>query len=351
LEPVSQWEFRLGHWPPEARRDLASRLLHTTVAHEWRGGDLLVAVDRREQVERIIAGLRGASAPSALPPPPPQVVVLPAPGWYPDPWGLSPARWWDGATWTGYVAIAPAPERSWIPPRRSKEGALRGGVVALAGLVGALALSALGALLVVPFGGSVHSLEALCLSQAGLWLALFAACKVAVVRHGDGKLRELGLVRFSWRQVGTGALVGIVMRFVAGALAVAIAQLFPGEQWKNTAAPGTAIDRNALSITVLALILVVGAPFFEELYFRGLVQGAFTSRTGARFALFAQAACFGAVHYRLGMNLAETTVTVVTIGVTGAVLGSLRWHAEKLGPGMAAHAVFNAVAAVVLFTL
>jgi hypothetical protein len=41
----------------------------------------------------------------------------------------------------------------------------------------------------------------------------------------------------------------------------------------------------------------------------------------------------------------------VTIGVTGAVLGALRWHAEKLGPGMAAHAVFNAVAALVLFTL
>jgi membrane protease YdiL (CAAX protease family) len=81
------------------------------------------------------------------------------------------------------------------------------------------------------------------------------------------------------------------------------------------------------------------------------VQGAFTSRTGARFAMFAQAICFGAVHYRVGMNLAQTTVTVVTIGVLGGVLGSLRWHAEKLGPGMAAHAVFNAVAAVVVFTL
>ena len=279
------------------------------------------------------------------------MMLLPPPGWYPDPWGLSPARWWDGTNWTGYIAAAPTPERTWIPPRRSREGALRGGLIALVGLVAALALSALGALLVLPFGGSLHSLEALCLSQGGLWLSLFVACKVAVVRHGSGSLRELGLERLSWRQVGLGTLVGVIMRFVGGALAIAIAQLFPGDQWKDTAAPGTSIDRNALSIAVVALILVVGAPFFEELYFRGLVQGAFTNRTGARFAMFAQAVCFGAVHYRIGMNLAQTTVAVVTIAVLGAVLGSLRWHAEKLGPGMAAHAAFNAVAALVLFTI
>jgi len=277
--------------------------------------------------------------------------LLPPPGWYADPWVQSPARWWDGANWTGYVAAAPEPERSWIPPRHTREGEVRGGVIAIAGIVGALILSALGALVVVPFGGSVHSLEALCLSQAWLWLSLIVACKVAVVRHGTGSLRDLGLARLSWRQVGLGTLVGVVMRFVAGALAIALYELFPKEQWRDSAAPGTAIDRNAMSIIVLTLILVVGAPFFEELFFRGLVQGAFTSRTGARFALFAQAVCFGAVHYRIGMNLAQTTVTVVTIALVGGVLGSLRWHAEKLGPGMVAHGVFNAIAALVLFTL
>ena len=122
---------------------------------------------------------------------------------------------------------------------------LRGGLIALLGFVGAIVLSFLGALLVLPFGGSVHSLEALCLSQAGLWLSLIVACKVAVVRHGSGSLRDLGLARLSWRQVGLGALVGVIMRFVAGALAIALYELFPGEQWRHSAAPGTAIDRNA----------------------------------------------------------------------------------------------------------
>jgi len=336
------WEYRLGHWPEDSRAALAARLTRGRIPHEWRGANVYVPVSFREQTDLVIAGLTVAAEPSPR---------LPSPGWYPDPWAQSPARWWDGANWTGYIAAAPVPERRWIPPRHTREGALRGGVIAIAGIVGALVLSALGALLVVPFGGSVHSLEALCLSQAGLWLALIVACKVAVVRHGTGSLRDLGLATLSWRQAGLGTLVGVIMRFVAGALAVALYELFPKEQWRQSAAPGTAIDRNAVSIVVLTLILVVGAPFFEELFFRGLVQGAFTSRTGARFALFAQAICFGAVHYRIGMNLAQATVTVVTIMLVGGVLGSLRWHTEKLGPGMVAHAVFNAIAALVLFTL
>jgi hypothetical protein len=30
------------------------------------------------------------------------------PAWYPDPWGIAPLRWWDGAAWTGHVSGAPS---------------------------------------------------------------------------------------------------------------------------------------------------------------------------------------------------------------------------------------------------
>ena len=53
-----------------------------------------------------------------------------------------------------------------------------------------------------------------------------------------------------------------------------------------------------------------------------LVQGAFTNRFDARFALFARAVCFGLVHYRVGMRAAQAIITVVTIGATGGTTRS-----------------------------
>jgi membrane protease YdiL (CAAX protease family) len=270
------------------------------------------------------------------------------PGWYPDPWRQEHARWWDGARWTGYVVVAPPPERSWIPPRHNRELALRGGRIALVGFVAAEAASLVAVLVVALLGGSVHSLAALCAGQAALWTCLFAACKYAVRRHGHGSLRELGLARLSWRQTGVGLLVGLIARFGAGALALALFEILSRPKVRNTAEPVLRLHHGALQILIITLILVVGAPFFEELFFRGLVQGAFTDRVGARSAVFAQAACFGAVHFRVGMSAAEAITTVVTIGATGCILGAVRWHYEKLGPGMVAHAFFNAVVVPVI---
>jgi membrane protease YdiL (CAAX protease family) len=270
------------------------------------------------------------------------------PGWYADPWQQAHTRWWDGGQWTAYVAVAQPPERSWIPPRTSREHGLRGGRIALVGFVAAEAASLLAVLLVTLAGGSVHSLTALCAGQAALWACLFATCRLAVRRRGSGSLRELGLVGLSWRQTGVGLLVGTIARLGAGALALALFEVLSRPHLRSTAEPVIRLQHEPLEIVVVTFILVLGAPFFEELFFRGLVQATFTNQFGARVALFAQAACFGVVHYRVGMSAAEAIITIVTIGATGCLLGSLRWHYEKLGPGMVAHAIFNAFAVLVI---
>ncbi len=334
LGDAARWEYRLDAWDDTARRALDTRLVTAGVPAEWDGARVVVPADRQAVVDGIVASLRGTHrAP---------------PGWYPDPWELVAARWWDGIEWTGHVITAPPPERSWIPPRDSRELAMRGGGIALVGFLAALVTSALTVLAIEWLGGSVHSLEALCAGQAALWACLFAACKVAVRRHGNGSLRELGLAAISRKQVGAGLVIGLVARIGAGVLAVALAQLFTNEQLRNTAEPVVKLHQGVGPVLVVSLILVVGAPFFEELFFRGLVQGAFTNRFGARVAVFAQAACFGMVHYRIGMTAAQAVITIVTIGVTGLVLGATRWHYERLGPGMVAHAFFNAFVVVIV---
>jgi membrane protease YdiL (CAAX protease family) len=336
-DEVPAWEYRLDAWNDVSRRLLGERLTQAGIPHEWSGTRCLVPSDVRALADQVIASLR--------------VVASPPPGWYPDPWGASPARWWNGQEWTGFVSVAAEPERSWIPPRHNHEHGMRGGGIAILGVVAAVVTSSLAVLAVDLLGGSLHSLGALCAGQAALWLCLFGACKLAVRRHGNGSLRELGLARLSRRQVGAGLVVGLIARFGAGALAVAIAQLFPKVQLRNTAEPVLRLQDGLGSVLVLTVILVVGAPFFEELFFRGLVQGAFTNRFGARVALFGQAICFGLVHYRVGMTAAQAVITIVTIGATGLVLGATRWHYEKLGPGMVAHAFFNAVVVVVVVAL
>jgi uncharacterized RDD family membrane protein YckC len=41
------------------------------------------------------------------PPPPPPPSSLPPPGWYPDPWGQSTRRFWDGGAWTSHTDVTP----------------------------------------------------------------------------------------------------------------------------------------------------------------------------------------------------------------------------------------------------
>jgi hypothetical protein len=48
------------------------------------------------------------SPPAAPPPAPPPTPPTVPPGWYPDPWGAAPLRWWDGRAWS-WQTTAPGP--------------------------------------------------------------------------------------------------------------------------------------------------------------------------------------------------------------------------------------------------
>jgi hypothetical protein len=54
---------------------------------------------------------RQEAVPAPAPMAPPAPVQQPAvpPGWYADPWSISPLRWWDGSTWTAHVSEPPPP--------------------------------------------------------------------------------------------------------------------------------------------------------------------------------------------------------------------------------------------------
>lgn len=283
---------------------------------------------------------------------------LPEAGWYADPWRQAPWRWWDGSAWTGYAGpYAPpvaAPSRSWFPRRgeRDETFGMRGGVLAIVGVVAAIGLS-IGSLLAARAAGvSDRSVWYIVAGQLGLWTGLVGACLVAVRRHSDGSLRSLGLARLTWRDVGIGVVGGLAGRFGAMIIVIPFVPLLRNQNGpRNTSFTNGLLHRGSFAALITVTIVAIGAPFIEELFFRGLVQSVLTRRFGPSIAIWGQAVCFAAVHYVVGMSALQIAVTMLTIGSMGVLLGVLRWHFQRLGPGIVAHAVFNLIAVGVIYAL
>ncbi len=98
----------------------------------------------------------------------------------------------------------------------------------------------------------------------------------------------------------------------------------------------------ALGLAVVYLIAVVGAPFFEELYFRGLVQGTLTARWGVGIGIGVQALLFAVVHLDPSNGWGNVG-TFVIITIVGLGLGTIRYVSKRLPPGMFTHAGYNAI--------
>jgi membrane protease YdiL (CAAX protease family) len=78
----------------------------------------------------------------------------------------------------------------------------------------------------------------------------------------------------------------------------------------------------------------------EEIFFRGLVLRALLGRLPVPAAVAVSGLAFAFAHFE--------PVQFAGLAVFGAVLGLLAWWTGRLGPGIAAHAAFNAAALLTL---
>jgi membrane protease YdiL (CAAX protease family) len=176
---------------------------------------------------------------------------------------------------------------------------------------------------------------------------LFGACKLAVRKYGTGSLRDLGLMRLQLGDLGIGALAALVARVGSLIIAVILVLILSLDDLTRNTSVTNQAGVSTLGAIVVIIVAVFGAPFFEELFFRGLVQGVLTRRYGGRVAILAQAVAFGLVHYQIGMTRGQVILTFSMIMPVGFLLGCLRWRYQRLGPGMVAHALFNAMAVAI----
>ena len=87
---------------------------------------------------------------------------------------------------------------------------------------------------------------------------------------------------------------------------------------------------------------MIGAPVIEELFFRGLLFRSLRRRFGPWPAIVGSAVVFGLAHFEL--------LQLPALIAFGLVLGFMAEKSGRLGPGIVAHAAFNA-ATVLSLTL
>jgi membrane protease YdiL (CAAX protease family) len=276
------------------------------------------------------------------------------PGWFGDPFRRQAYRYWNGDIWTEHV-YSDTYGRDVLSIDNFKD--LRAPDGAWSASLGSLGLSVLGLaiafalsfLFVVPLlllGHPGGNLALLVVSEAGLWTGLFGTCVVSSRRYGTGRVRTDFRLRFRWRDLLIGFVGAIVARCFAGAVLVPFIH-----QARSAGNPDRTLESvtslGALGWTVLVLLTCIGAPLFEELFFRGLLQGQLVERFGPGIGIAVTAVVFGAAHIANDPGIAGLLLAL-GVGASGVVLGIVRHYTGRLGSSMATHAFFNVTAVVAL---
>jgi hypothetical protein len=141
-----------------------------------------------------------------------------------------------------------------------------------------------------------------------------------------------------------GAPLGVVCQYaVTIVVYLPLSQLFD-DIGNKVEAPARDLGAQAgsdIGYLVLGVLVVVGAPVVEELFYRGLLLRSLERRLGSRWAIVVSAAVFGLAHFE--------PVLFPALFLFGIVLGTLAVRNGRLGPGVFAHAGFNLVTMIALY--
>jgi membrane protease YdiL (CAAX protease family) len=180
-----------------------------------------------------------------------------------------------------------------------------------------------------------------------VWVSLGGGCVVASRRYGTGRtFRDLG-VSFRWPDLARGPVITflalVAVSFTSSLLGPA-GNRFHGSNASLLKAPRGDI----IGAIILVLAAVVGAPFFEEMFFRGLLLRTLESRLSPTLASLGQAFLFGLVHFQLILGWGNVGV-IVAVGTIGFVFGLAAQRFRRVGPTVIAHGAFNGVVAIVVY--
>lgn len=184
-------------------------------------------------------------------------------------------------------------------------------------------------------------LSLVAVAQLGLWAGLLGAPVIATRLKGNGVVADLQLrarLADAWR----GGLVGALLQIVALPLLYWPILRILDKGPSDLEGPARAMTDRAdglVGVVLLVLIVGVGAPIVEEIFYRGLFLKALIKRgLPPAVAIGISATVFGISHFGL--------LQLPALVLFGAVAGILAHRSGRLGPAIAAHVAFNMVTVV-----
>lgn len=163
---------------------------------------------------------------------------------------------------------------------------------------------------------------------------------------GAGSLVEdYGLRLNPWPDIPLGIAIGVASQFLLVPLLELPLQPFVPHLTQRLGHPtrqllGPATTSGTGGLVLIAVLVCLGSPVIEELFFRGLVLrallwrlGPLGRRLGPGLSILATGLVFALVHFEALQFLA--------LAGFGVVLGVLAWRTERLGPCIVAHMAFN----------
>ncbi len=164
-------------------------------------------------------------------------------------------------------------------------------------------------------------------------------------RHSAGSLAaDFGLRIKPWPDIPLGVVIGVASQYLLVPLLELPLVPFVSHLNQKLGQPAQQLTSGVggLELAVLGVFICLGSPFVEELFFRGLLLRALLGRLGGMgsvarptLAILVTAVIFALVHFE--------KLQFLGLAGFGAVLCVLAWKTGRLGPGIVAHASFNAV--------
>lgn len=180
------------------------------------------------------------------------------------------------------------------------------------------------------------------IAQMGLWIGLLGAPLVASYAHGRGPAHDFGL-RITRRDVLIGAAWGALTQLVIIPLIYLPFFWLTDVSSEELGEPARGLTDRAtdpVGVVLLVLIVGLGAPIIEEIFYRGLLQRSLIRRFGIWPAVIVTSVLFAFMHGQL--------LQLPALAVFGFVAAVLAVRSGRLGSPIAAHVVFNMITVALL---